>query len=435
MHINPKLKLILYSLALTTTTILPREANSNAILTTIQNELSLINLQSDIVSTVKAYRSLAHMVQTNPLVLHNENVLDALLKPLAFNSFEQTLFYNKYLMQAKKNYATQLLKHIPSLNLCPSEALLLTANKAMVHGLKKLDHRHPKCFANAFERMILKEKEIYKNGNIALYHGTPRYNHALACIHTELDKLFHGPTPGYMQLRQPLHRECITPSNETTRMNYLEKGGTWMKFHHAQQLLFCNCALTGNLNQHALFNEDSLTFFAKEKTLFNGWKRFVNWLRRFFFGQKTKISARILFDRYNIHDLYRKYRHRIKKILNFNARGNIMLQIELSPHLVHQTLFPAEPIGKRAQLTVNGQKTTDSLTILNALCANPYGVSGAHKTVWSLVLTKDLLLNPFHPEVFGHMRVHAYSMEQEKLEKMQRKVDLLIEDIKKDLKV
>lgn len=408
---------------------------SNNALLGLEKELCLINFESNILETVKAYRSLTHAIKINPSLMRDKNIVSILLKPLAFNSFNQTLKYNSYISQAKKNYATELLKYIPSLHLCPSEALLLTANKAMIDGLKKFDKKNPVLFADAFERMILKEKEIYRNGNIVLYHGNPRYNYALSYLHTKLHELFYGSTPDYLQLRQPLHQECTTPSTAETRINYLKKGGKWTKFHHAQQLLFCNCALTGNLNQHTLFNEDSLTFFVKEKTLFNGWKRFVNWLRHLIFGQKTKISARILFDRYNIHDLYRKYRHRIKKILNFKARGNVMLQIELNHHLAHETLFPAEPIGKRAHLLITNRKTTDPLIILNALCANPYTVSGVHKTVWALVLTKDLLLNPFHPNVFGSMKVHTYSMEQEKLEKMKQKIELLVNDIKKDLKI
>lgn len=428
-----KILLIFYAFAFTIAS--AKITTQKSTLLALQNDLLLMNSQSNVITKVKVYRSLTHIVKTNPLLLRDKKIVNEILKPLSFNSFAETLIYNKYISQAKKNFTTELLKHIPSLQLCPSEALLLTANKAMIDGLKKFDKKNPILFANAFERMIIKEKKIYKNGNIVLYHGSPRYNYALSYLHTKLHELFYGETPEYLQLRQPLHQECITPSTAETRINYLKKGGKWTKFHHAQQLLFCNCALTGNLNQHTLFNEDSLTFFVKEKTLFNGWKRFVNWLRHLIFGQKTKISARILFDRYNIHDLYRKYRHRIKKILNFKARGNVMLQIEINQQLAHQALFPAEPIGKRKHLFVMNRKTTDPLIILNTLCANPYAVLGAEKIVWALVLTKDLLLDPFHPDVFGFMKVHAYSMEQEKLEKMKQKVELLVQEIKKDLQI
>ncbi len=278
--------------------------------------------------------------------------------------------------------------------------------------------------------VIAKEKEIYKNGNFAVYHGTPRYNFALAYLHTKLHELFNGPTPGYLHFRQPLKGIIQESTDESTRKAYLKRGGVWLKFNNAQHLLFCNCGLTANLNQRNIVKEDSLTFFTAEKTLFSGWKQFVNFLKRIFFGLKPKLSARTLFEQYNLSDVYHTHRHRIKKLMRFKTHGNVMLQIELTPALAQHVLFPAAPIGKKERLIVNTQKTSDPLKILRTLCANPSAVIGADKTIWCLILTHDLLLNPYHPGVFGNIKVHSYSMNQKKLEKVKKQIDTLVEEIK-----
>ena len=216
-------------------------------------------------------------------------------------------------------------------------------------------------------------------------------------------------------------------------LNYLKRGGVWLKFNNAQHLLFCNCGLTANLNQRNIVKEDSLTFFTAEKTLFSGWKQFVNFLKRIFFGHKPKLSARTLFEQYNLSDVYHTHRHRIKKLMRFKTHGNVMLQIELAPSLAQHVLFPAAPIGKKERLIVNTQKTSDPLKILRTLCANPSAVIGADKTIWCLILTHDLLLNPYHPDVFGNIKVHTYSMNQKKLEKVKKQIDALVEEIKTEM--
>lgn len=401
---------------------------------TIQHSITTILNSTDPKKSSKVYLTLTETLQRTRFNSDNPYLRDLLTTPLKYTTFERSVLYDKALSRAKKQYAKELLKHIPELGLCPSEALLFNANKAMADGFKKLKNKHHHHFTDACDRMIAKEKEIYKKGNIALYHGTTRYNFALAYLHTKLHEIFYGPTPGYLQFRQPLQGVTQELTDESTRKQYLKRGGVWLKFNNAQHLLFCNCGLTANLNQRNLFKEDSLTFFTAEKSLFAGWKRFLNFFKSIFFGHKPKLSARRLFEHYNMSDIYRTYRHRIKKLMRFKAHGNIMLQIELTPALAEHVLFPAAPIGKKEQLIVNTQKTSDPLKILHTLCANPSAVIGADKTIWCLILTDDLLLNPYHPIVHGNVHVHPYSMSQKKLEKIIKKIDILVKEIREKIK-
>ncbi len=106
-----------------------------------------------------------------------------------------------------------------------------------------------------------------------------------------------------------------------------------------------------------------------------------------------------------------------------------MLQIELSPTLAQQTLYPAEPIGKRKSLRVYGKKTTNPLAILETLSAHPSDVKGINGTVWCLILTGDLLLNPHHPDVIGNINFYPYCMDDAKLKEVEKKIDALVKRI------
>jgi hypothetical protein len=348
-----------------------------------------------------------------------------LMQPLLNCNLEEWIGKNRQYLYYTKKYAQTLESYYSDLNLSPSQAVLLTGNQKMLKGLEQCDHHYPVQFANIFKQMMTHEQTIHNRGNIVLYHGTSRFNYALSYLHTKLHDLFYEPSPGYLHLRQPLQETVV----KKHRHDYLKQGGSWLQFNDTQHLLFCNCALTANLKQHLLFNEDSLTFFTQENTAFSVWKSFLAHTRRFVFGQRTKISIKKLFSHYGLEDFYTQHRKTILKRLDFKAPGNIMLQIEISPMLAQKTLFPAKPIGKRRSLMVNGKRTSNPLTILKTLSARPSAVQGINGTVWCLILTGDLLLNPHHPEVGGNIHFYPYSLDEEKRIAIEKDIDILVEEI------
>ncbi len=119
---------------------------------TIQRNITTLLNPTDIKKSTSTYQALTSTLQKTVFNSDNPYLIDLLTIPLQYTSFERSIIYNKYLSRAKKQYAQALLKHIPSLELCPSEALLFNANKAMIDGLKKLKHKNHHHFTDACDR-------------------------------------------------------------------------------------------------------------------------------------------------------------------------------------------------------------------------------------------------------------------------------------------
>ena len=148
-----------------------------------------------------------------------------------------------------------------------------------------------------------------------------------------------------------------------------------------------------------------------------------------FTGKSNAIDLHMLFEQYNLGAWYNKHKSKINKVLTSDLSHNVMLQFELSPELLSATSYPCKPGGAKTAVKINDETIKDPTIICDTLCKKPCAINDPHLIIWTMILTHDLLLNPDAPEMQNGFKVHVHSMEPEKLNALQTRINNLVATI------
>lgn len=288
---------------------------------------------------------------------------------------------------------------------------------------------------------LLQEEKAYKRQNFySFYHACKKEIYFYQLINTKLDELLTGKKAPFLILRDinamPAHFiddtvQIPLTNSENIREHLINHGVSNDTLEQYRPfLLSVNAPILGNAKVIDSCTMDYAVSNHNNKTIL------------------PPLSA----EKQKIYDKYKKELEDLKVFINSELRGGIILHVGITEKLLDKCSYwsPAGLIGRKNSSINDTDKTTEILDLNNLLlnCKHHGGINvmslilNNHTAIggtldcaseFRLVLTPDMLLNPYNEEVAKNVTIKAWSFDQKKLEEFHRRANELMEKIKHDM--
>lgn len=318
------------------------------------------------------------------------------------------------------------------------------------------------------------EKKISGEDKTILYHSMPPLYYAANYLGTQLDELATGVTipKDFLKLRQPFqHQELnfwqrlsywwhfgVTESNIREKLMsrkaedgsevapmMLMKGSfnsesvrdnNWdtrsdINSDLSRVLVACNSSLVGNAMEPG---DSSLNYMSFNKMIYD--------------KEIIKFDSEELCKVYGISkDIIEKHKERLQYIVDKfceNSPTSVLLQIELPSALMKEVAYPALSYGTKLKLRISDTQETisSSSELMKLIRTNPFSIrnnylgkrnDGIDYLQFRLIADKTCLLDTKNPTITNNVKIKAFAVKEERLQKFQRDIDHIIAQMRQEM--